>query len=68
MLKRVQHDAVKSEGRASQNPPRLGEGDRPQDGGGARAESRVLSAFGIPACVPPPAALVPLPVPERIWA
>ena len=50
-------------------PPRHGEGDHPepkaQDGGGARTGSPALEAAGNPAGTPPPASLVPRPVPGR---
>jgi Type ISP C-terminal specificity domain len=43
------------------NPPRNGEGDHPQDGGGARAGSPDTESVGHSAGAPPPASLVPLP-------
>jgi 2-methylaconitate cis-trans-isomerase PrpF len=53
---------------SSPNPPRNGEGDHPQDGGGAPSAGYDLSKFDEPACTPPPppSAAVPLPVPGRI--
>ncbi len=49
----------------AKNPLRNGEGDRPQGGGGAGAVSPARAISGDPAGTPPPASLVPLPVPER---
>jgi predicted amidohydrolase YtcJ len=48
------------------NPPRHGEGDHPQDGGGAQAAWRNDENKRPAEGAPPPAALVPLPVPGRI--
>ena len=45
-----------------ENPPRNGEGDHPQDGGGARAGSPDTESVGHSAGAPPPASLVPLPL------
>jgi uncharacterized protein len=47
------------------NPPRHGEGDHPQDGGGAPEDFPELSMSGPLQRAPPPAPLVPLPVPGR---
>lgn len=47
------------------NPPQTGEGNHPQDGGGARASFPDLSTSLDAAPAPPPAPLVPLPVPGR---
>ena len=63
-LKRVQGDGLWV-GFVQLIPPRHGEGDHPQDGGGARAGSAHLAASAIPDCTPPPASLVPLPVSGR---
>ncbi|MCL4673629.1 MAG: UDP-N-acetylmuramate dehydrogenase [Sphingomonadaceae bacterium] len=48
------------------NPPRDGEGDHPQDGGGARVDAFDHLGSDIAEGAPPPASLVPLPVPGRI--
>jgi methylmalonyl-CoA mutase len=50
---------------AARNPPRNGEGDHPKDGGGAGVSSPVLECLVKPEGAPPPAELVPLPVPGR---
>jgi hypothetical protein len=47
------------------NPPRNGEGDHPQGGGGAQADKPAISWLRIAEGAPPPASLVPLPVPGR---
>ena len=47
------------------NPARSGEGKHPQDGGGARASVPDVSMSGELQPAPPPASLVPLPVPGR---
>jgi uncharacterized protein len=47
------------------NPPQTGEGDHPQDGGGARASFPDLLMSGELQPAPPPASLVPLPVSGR---
>ncbi len=44
-----------------ENPPRNGEGDHPQDGGGAQAGSPDTESAVHSAGAPPPASLVPLP-------
>ncbi len=48
------------------SPPRNGEGDHAQHGGGAQAESPDGAKSRLAKGAPPPASLVPLPVPGRI--
>jgi poly(A) polymerase len=46
---------------ARRNPPRVGEGDHPQDGGGAQASYPYGEDLRKPKGAPPPASLLPLP-------
>jgi methylmalonyl-CoA mutase len=51
--------------KAAKNPPRNGDGDHAEHGGGAGAASHNAESSANPAGAPPPPSVVPLPVPGR---